>query len=56
MQGHDTPRDGRITGLVTGLDQVTEALAALMEGVRPRIARPLSGLREAYMLLPATTT
>ena len=51
VQGHDTPRDGRITGLVTGLDQLTEALGALMDGVRPRNARPLSGLREAYVLL-----
>ena len=51
MQGHDTPRDGQITGLVTGLDQLTEALGALMDGVRPRNARPLSGLREAYLLL-----
>ena len=51
VQGHDTPRDGRITGLVTGLDQLTEALGALMDGVRPRNARPLSGLREAYLLL-----
>ena len=51
VQGHDTPRDGRMTGMVTGLDQLTEALAALMDGVRPRNARPLSGLREAYLLL-----
>ena len=51
VQGHDAPRDGRITGMVTGLDQLTEALGALMDGVRPRNARPLSGLREAYVLL-----
>ena len=36
---------------MTGLDQITEALAALIEGVRPRNARPLSGIREAYLLL-----
>ena len=52
VQGHGTPRDAdRVTGMVTGLDQLTEALAALMDGVRPRNARPLSGLREAYLLL-----
>ena len=40
-----------MTGMVTGLDQLTEALAALMDGVRPRNARPLSGVRELYTLL-----
>jgi hypothetical protein len=50
VQGVGSPRDGRITGMVTGLDQLTEALGALIDGVRPRNARPLSGLREVYLL------
>ena len=52
VQGHGMPRDGRATGMITGLDQVTEALTALIEGRAPKSGtRPLSGLREAYLLL-----
>jgi hypothetical protein len=51
VQGHDTPRDGRVSGMITGLDALTEALGALIDGVRPKNVRPLSGLREAYLLL-----
>ena len=52
VQGHGTPRDARVTGMVTGLDQLTEALTALIEGRAPKSGtRPLSGLREAYLLL-----
>ncbi|OQA43204.1 MAG: hypothetical protein BWY52_01955 [Chloroflexi bacterium ADurb.Bin325] len=44
--------EGRLTGMTSGLDQVTEALTALVEGRSPRqgVAR-LSGIREAYLLL-----
>ena len=41
-----------ISGMLDGTDRVTEALTALLEGRTPRQGvRPLSGIREAYLLL-----
>ena len=54
VKGIRSLSDGRggVTGMQTGLDQVEEAFAALMEGRRPRDGiRPLSGPREFYLLL-----
>lgn len=43
---------GVISGMQTGLDQVTEAFSALVEGRRPTgEITPLAGLREFYLLL-----
>jgi len=48
-----TPSDGgRIGGMTTGLDKVGSALEALITGKQPPAGvRPLSGIREAYVLL-----
>lgn len=52
VQGHDAPRDGRVRGMLDSVDRISEALTALVEGRAPeRGVRPLSGLREAYLLL-----
>ena len=52
VQGHDAPRDGRVRGMMDSVDRLGEALTALIEGRVPqRGVRPLSGLREAYLLL-----
>lgn len=53
VTGLDRPLDGgRITGMTTGLDKVTAALEALLAGKQPPSGvRPLSGIREAYILL-----
>ena len=52
VQGHDTPRDGRVRGMMDSVDRIGEALTALIEGRPPKHGvRPLSGLREAYLLL-----
>jgi len=41
-----------VSGMLDGTDRVTEALTALLEGRAPRQGvRPLSGIREAYLLL-----
>ena len=43
---------GGVTGMMDGRDQVTEALTALLEGRSPNGGvRPLTGIREAYLLL-----
>ena len=42
----------QVSGMLDGTDRVTEALTALLEGRSPRQGvRPLSGIREAYLLL-----
>lgn len=42
----------RLSGMVTGLERVSGALEALIEGRRPAGGiQPLSGIREAYVLL-----
>ncbi|MCZ7568965.1 MAG: hypothetical protein M5U01_10315 [Ardenticatenaceae bacterium] len=53
VTGVDRPLDGgRVSGGATSLDRVTAALEALIEGRQPALgARPLSGIREAYVLL-----
>jgi hypothetical protein len=52
VRGVGTPRDGMVSGMLTSHDQITEALTALIEGRRPgHNIRPLTGLKEAYMLL-----
>lgn len=53
VTGVDRPLDGgRVSGMATSLDKVTAALEALIEGRQPALgARPLSGIREAYVLL-----
>jgi hypothetical protein len=50
--GGQAPRSPQITGVRTGLDQLTLAFEAMMEGRRPADGiRPLSGIREFYHLL-----
>jgi hypothetical protein len=45
-------RAGRVTQMLDSMDQIGEALDALVEGRAPRHGiRPLSGIREAYLLL-----
>lgn len=53
VTGLDRPLDGgRISGMTTGLDKVSAALEALISGKQPAGGvRPLSGIREAYILL-----
>jgi len=51
VKGHGVAADVGAHGMLTGLDRVTEALEALIVGKRPKNARPLSGSREAYILL-----
>lgn len=42
----------QVSGMLDGLDRVTEAFEALVEGRNPKSGvRPLSGVREAYLLL-----
>lgn len=49
--GGDAPRQPNITMGLTSLDQYKAAFLALMNGQRPQHGvRPLSGIREAYML------
>jgi hypothetical protein len=44
--------EARVTGMQDSLDRITEALSALIEGRAPnKGVRPLSGVREAYLLL-----
>jgi hypothetical protein len=45
------PRASQVGGMRSSLDQVSEALDALLLGRRPANAQPLSGLRELYHLL-----
>ena len=53
VSGLDKPLDGgRVGGMLTSVDRVTIALEALLAGQQPeRGVRPLSGIREAYVLL-----
>jgi len=51
VKGNGVAADTGVHGMFTGLDRITEALEALIEGKRPKNARPLSGIREAYTLL-----
>jgi hypothetical protein len=45
------PRSAQVSGVRHSLDQVSEALDALLVGRRPAQAAPLSGIRELYHLL-----
>jgi len=46
------PLGGGVTGMMDSRDQITEALTALLEGRSPNHGvRPLTGIREAYLLL-----
>jgi hypothetical protein len=48
----DGCRAGRVTQMLDSMDQIGEALDALVEGRSPRHGiRPLSGIREAYLML-----
>ena len=49
--GDSPPRGSEITGLASSLDQIREAFEALLNGVSPENAQPLSGIRELYTLL-----
>jgi hypothetical protein len=49
--GGPAPRSPRISMGLTGLEQVEKALDALVSGTRPEGVAPLTGIREAYMLL-----
>ena len=49
--GGSPPRGGEISAARCSLDQIREAYEALLEGVRPAQAQPLSGIRELYTLL-----
>ncbi|MCP4127917.1 MAG: hypothetical protein GY753_12755 [Gammaproteobacteria bacterium] len=52
VRGHNQPADGgRVGGMRNSLDQVGEAVQALMEGRRPASAAPLTGIRELYITL-----
>ena len=52
IKGHGTPVDAGVTGMLTSVDRITEALTSLIMGERPKQGvRPLSGIREAYVLL-----
>lgn len=49
--GNKAPRQPNITVGLTSLDQFKAAFTAMIQGVRPsQDVRPLSGIREAYML------
>ena len=51
VQGME-PLDQQVTGMLSSKDRITEALGALIEGRRPeKGVRPLSGIREGYILL-----
>ncbi len=50
--GGQAPRGGQVSGMRTGLDSLKIAFEALVSGVRPpEGVAPLTGIREAYMLL-----
>lgn len=49
--GNSPPRGGEVSAVRCSLDQIREAYEALLEGVRPANAQPLSGVRELYTLL-----
>ena len=49
--GGVAPREGQVSGFSNSLDQIREAFEALLNGVRPESARPLSGIRELYTIL-----
>lgn len=50
--GNQPPRQAHITGGLSGLERVEQALEALIRGLRPPSGvQPLSGLRELYHLL-----
>lgn len=49
--GGPPPRSPGITGMRSSMDQLDEALTALVLGQRPEHAHPLSGLREFYLAL-----
>ena len=52
ITGMGDPPRGTITGMRTGLDQVTLAFEALLAGTRPAEGiQPLSGIRDLYHLL-----
>lgn len=52
VQGVHAMDGGRITHMLDSMDQLGEALVALIEGRSPRNGiRPLSGIREAYLML-----
>lgn len=52
VQGNGQALDGGVRGMMTGLDEITSALTALIEGKQaPSGIRPLSGVREAYIKL-----
>jgi len=46
------PRENRLSGMRTGYEEFTQAFEALLAGTSPSEGvRPLSGIREAYLLL-----
>lgn len=49
--GNVPPRGMSITGMSTSMDRIEQAVEALLAGVRPKDAQPLSGIRELYHLL-----
>ena len=49
--GNTPPRGAHISGGSTSLDRISEAYEALLLGVRPKNAQPLSGIQELYHLL-----
>ena len=52
VQGLHALDGGRVSGMQDSMDQLGEAMAALIEGRSPqRGVRPLSGIREAYLAL-----
>lgn len=53
VQGFGTPEDGGtlVHGMRTNLDRLQLAVDAMVAGVRPADARPLTGVRELYQLL-----
>jgi hypothetical protein len=52
QMGGPAPRSPQVTGVRTGLDQVSQAFEALLAGTRPaQGVQPLSGVRELYHLL-----
>ncbi|MBC8248321.1 MAG: hypothetical protein H8E90_01470 [Anaerolineales bacterium] len=52
VTGLGRPLDQGVTGMMSSVDRITKALEALIEGRRPKDGvRPLSGIREAYILM-----
>lgn len=50
--GGQPPRGGRVAGMLDSMDRIQLATSALLSGTRPEQGvRPLSGIRELYMLL-----